>query len=223
MSRLTVTNSTRRALRFSKRRLTSTFPFFSADKTQLTICLRHSYLRCFNEPSLMVSFSSSLNSSSSTFVDAFRFPRPPSDHLIDGVVFSSLRDQMIVMRGEFPLVFCPPFSLSILTTFLLHSSDQFDLGSALHLLFTNYNIHGEDVLSPDAWEISEEWLRAFPYVVLLASVLLQTSQRTDFFPRVSSRMLAHEALISSTNKWRLQRGLAPLVLEEIRDGVGGSH
>ncbi|KAL7409012.1 hypothetical protein BDY24DRAFT_404702 [Mrakia frigida] len=98
----------------------------------------------------------------------------PHDHLIDGVVFSSLRDQMIVMR------------------------DQFDLGSALHLLFTNYNIHGEDVLSPDAWEISEEWLRAFP-------------------------MLAHEALISSTNKWRLQRGLAPLVLEEIRDGVGGSH
>jgi len=73
------------------------------------------------------------------------------EHLIDGVVQPSLRDQMILMRGKY----------NILKVF--------------RDLSTQYEIPGEDPLDHRNWEISEEWM--IKYFILVNRELIATCNR----------------------------------------------
>ncbi|ORY29518.1 hypothetical protein BCR39DRAFT_531931 [Naematelia encephala] len=61
----------------------------------------------------------------------------PHEHAIDGFIFPSIRDRMILLRG------------------------RYDLVEAFHGMLNEYTIHGQDVLDHNNWEISEKWLQDF--------------------------------------------------------------
>lgn len=74
---------------------------------------------------------------------------------------------MILLRGEF----CDQRSLAscfinVIRTLLLTVlvSERFNLVDCLHEYRVAVNIHGDDVLAHNNWEISESWLQRYKYV-----------------------------------------------------------
>lgn len=61
----------------------------------------------------------------------------PHEHAIDGILFPSIRDRMILLRG------------------------RYDLVEAFHGYITEFTLHGDDALDHRNWEGSEKWLREF--------------------------------------------------------------
>ncbi|BEI91231.1 uncharacterized protein CcaverHIS019_0400510 [Cutaneotrichosporon cavernicola] len=61
----------------------------------------------------------------------------PHEHAIDGIVFPSIRDRMILLRGKYDLV------------------------EAFHGYITEFTLHGDDALDHRNWEASERWLQDF--------------------------------------------------------------
>jgi hypothetical protein len=61
----------------------------------------------------------------------------PHEHAIDGILFPSIRDRMILLRGKYDLV------------------------EAFHGYITEFTLHGDDALDHRNWEASERWLRSF--------------------------------------------------------------
>jgi hypothetical protein len=61
----------------------------------------------------------------------------PHEHAIDGVLFPSLRDRMVLLRGKYDLV------------------------EAFHGYITEFSLHGDDALDHRNWEASEKWLTQF--------------------------------------------------------------
>lgn len=116
------------------------------------------------------------------------------EHLIDGVVQPSLRDQMILMRGKY----------NILKVFR-DLSTQYEIpggecarrvGLSLpSLIFPNLTYRhlalSEDPLDHRNWEISEEWM-------------------------IKYFILVNRELIATCNRWRAQRGDRLLDYDELR-------
>nr|XP_018264594.1 uncharacterized protein I303_02766 [Kwoniella dejecticola CBS 10117]OBR86752.1 hypothetical protein I303_02766 [Kwoniella dejecticola CBS 10117] len=94
----------------------------------------------------------------------------PHEHAIDGIIFPSVRDRMILLRG------------------------RYDLVEVFHAMLTEFELHGDDVLDHNNYEISETFIENF-------SILIDDS------------------VISISNKWRIQRGLSPLTLPD-RETMG---
>ena len=61
----------------------------------------------------------------------------PHEYVIDGLPFPSMRDRMILLRG------------------------QYDLVSALTDIVMSFSVHGEDVLNHESWEIGEDWIKKY--------------------------------------------------------------
>lgn len=61
----------------------------------------------------------------------------PHEHAIDGILFPSIRDRMILLRG------------------------RYDLVEAFHGYITEFTLHGDDALDHRNWEGSEKWLKEF--------------------------------------------------------------
>jgi len=81
----------------------------------------------------------------------------PHESVIDAILHPELRDRMILLRGRFDLVDC------------------------LHDYRHAVTIHGDDVLAHGNWEISENWLLKYKYLV-------------------------DPATLNHTNRWRRERG-----------------
>lgn len=86
----------------------------------------------------------------------------PHEHAIDGILFPTMRDRMILMRG------------------------RYDLVEAFHGYITEFTLHGDDALDHRNWEASERWLNNYS-------------------------VIADEEVYGITNKWRVARGLRPLI------------
>ncbi|PIL36774.1 transcription factor [Ganoderma sinense ZZ0214-1] len=89
----------------------------------------------------------------------------PHESMIDCVLHPELRDRMILLRERFNLVDC------------------------LHEYRLAVNIHGDDVLAHNNWEISESWLQRYKFLV-------------------------DPATLNITNKWRRERGEVELHVGE---------
>lgn len=98
----------------------------------------------------------------------------PHDSIIDTILHPELRDTMILLR------------------------DRFDLAECTSAFLWSTVIHGEDVLSHTNWEISEDWLRRYNFLV-------------------------DEALLNSANRWRRERGDVELTMADISQGRDDSR
>ncbi|CDZ98032.1 Protein of unknown function DUF3425 [Phaffia rhodozyma] len=94
----------------------------------------------------------------------------PHSHMIDGIPIAELRDTMIQFK------------------------DQYDLGEALSELCEDVEIHGQDALSGDSWEIPELWMRKYP-------------------------MLINEQILSGANRWRSRRGDPIIAMADLKVSV----
>jgi len=95
----------------------------------------------------------------------------PHDNLIDGVVYPEVRDRMILLK------------------------DRFDLAECLTTLLWSTIVHGDDVLAHTNWELGEDWLRTYGFLV-------------------------EESVLASVNRWRRIRGDPELKMAEINpDGA----
>ncbi|KAF8528901.1 hypothetical protein BU17DRAFT_73155 [Hysterangium stoloniferum] len=86
--------------------------------------------------------------------------------IIDGIPHPELRNRMILLRGRFNLAEC------------------------IHKYLTSTTIHGDDVLAHANWEIHEDWLKQFGYLV-------------------------DATTLSLTNRWRKERGEPEIQMGEI--------
>ncbi|KAF8325279.1 uncharacterized protein EI90DRAFT_3073689 [Cantharellus anzutake] len=96
----------------------------------------------------------------------------PHDNLIDGIVYPEIRDRMILLK------------------------DRFDLAECLSMFLWTSIVHDDDVLAHSNWELGEDWLRRYGFLV-------------------------EESVLSNVNKWRRTRGEAELVLSEINPDAAG--
>ncbi|WWD05851.1 hypothetical protein V865_003934 [Kwoniella europaea PYCC6329] len=85
----------------------------------------------------------------------------PHEHAIDGIIFPSIRDRMILLRG------------------------RYDLVEVFRAMLSELELHGDDVLDHNNYEISERFIDNY-------SILID------------------DIVINISNKWRAQRG-APLL------------
>ncbi|BGP32236.1 hypothetical protein JCM10296v2_004017 [Rhodotorula toruloides] len=90
-------------------------------------------------------------------------PHPP---FFDGIIWPSLRDRLILLK------------------------DQFALPTLIEDFCNGVSVNGDDSLAPEAWELSEEFIRKYWYVV---------DQET----------------LQITNRWRKERGEKELSLSEL--------
>ncbi|BGO99790.1 hypothetical protein NBRC10513v2_004018 [Rhodotorula toruloides] len=90
-------------------------------------------------------------------------PHPP---FFDGIIWPSLRDRLILLK------------------------DQFALPTLIEDFCNGVSVNGDDSLAPEAWELSEEFIRKYWYVV---------DQET----------------LQITNRWRKERGETELSLSEL--------
>ncbi|KIJ56562.1 hypothetical protein M422DRAFT_22723 [Sphaerobolus stellatus SS14] len=86
--------------------------------------------------------------------------------IINGIVHPEIRNRMILLRG------------------------RFDLADCIHSYLKNTTIHGDDVLAHANWEINEEWLKQYGYLVDPSTLAL-------------------------TNRWRKERGEPEIPYSEI--------
>jgi len=86
--------------------------------------------------------------------------------IIDGIPHPEIRNRMILLRGRFNLADC------------------------IHSYMKSTKIHGDDVLAHANWEISEDWLRQYGYLVDPTTLTL-------------------------TNRWRKERGEPEIIYSEI--------
>jgi len=86
--------------------------------------------------------------------------------IIDGIPHPDLRNRMILLRGRFNLAEC------------------------IHQYLTSTTIHGDDVLAHANWEIHEDWLKRFGFLV-------------------------DATTLSLTNRWRKERGEPEIQMAEI--------
>ncbi|EIW66639.1 hypothetical protein TREMEDRAFT_34871, partial [Tremella mesenterica DSM 1558] len=63
------------------------------------------------------------------------------EHFIDGIIFPSIRDRMILLRG------------------------RYDMVEAFYSILSQFVLHGQDPLDHRNWEISEKFLNDFPMLV----------------------------------------------------------
>ncbi|KZT72599.1 hypothetical protein DAEQUDRAFT_663954 [Daedalea quercina L-15889] len=90
--------------------------------------------------------------------------------VIDAIVHPELRDRVILLRGRFDLVDC------------------------LHDYHNEVTIHGDDVLAHTNWELSENWLHRYKFLV-------------------------DQATLAIANRWRRERGESELRLADFQDTV----
>ncbi|KAM0791533.1 hypothetical protein ACM66B_005982 [Microbotryomycetes sp. NB124-2] len=90
----------------------------------------------------------------------------PHSTFFDGIIFPSLRDRLILLK------------------------DQYDLQTLLEDLMEALNIHGNDILQPCNWELSEKFLRKYWYVI-------------------------DAEVLGYTNRWRKERGEVELTMRSI--------
>ncbi|KAF9520399.1 hypothetical protein BS47DRAFT_1378924 [Hydnum rufescens UP504] len=90
----------------------------------------------------------------------------PHDNLIDGVVYPEIRDRMILLK------------------------DRFDLAECLTMLLWSTIVHGDDVLAHINWELGEDWLRTYGFLV-------------------------DDTVLASVNRWRRVRGDPELKMGDI--------
>ncbi|GAA6038203.1 hypothetical protein JCM8097_005792 [Rhodosporidiobolus ruineniae] len=79
----------------------------------------------------------------------------PHHPFFDGIIFSSLRDRLILLK------------------------DQLTIEELISDLSRAVNIHGQDLLNPQAWEISEEFLRKYWYVIDKEVLEISNRWRTE--------------------------------------------
>nr|XP_019004725.1 uncharacterized protein I203_02849 [Kwoniella mangroviensis CBS 8507]OCF68186.1 hypothetical protein I203_02849 [Kwoniella mangroviensis CBS 8507] len=89
----------------------------------------------------------------------------PHEHAIDGILFPSIRDRMILLRGEYDLV------------------------EVFRAMLAEFELHGDDVLDHNNYEISERFIENY-------SILID------------------DIVINISNKWRAQRGASLLGMPE---------
>ncbi|GAA5819952.1 hypothetical protein JCM11251_005423 [Rhodosporidiobolus azoricus] len=85
----------------------------------------------------------------------------PHHPFFDGIIFSSMRDRLILLK------------------------DQYSVDELIQDFTVAIQIHGDDLLSPDAWELSETFLKKYWYVI-------------------------DQEVLDISNRWRSERGEAPL-------------
>ncbi|BGP24801.1 transcription factor [Rhodotorula toruloides] len=90
-------------------------------------------------------------------------PHPP---FFDGIIFPSLRDRLILLK------------------------DQLELPTLIEDFSTGVSVNGDDSLAPESWELSEEFIRKYWYVV-------------------------DQDTLSITNKWRKERGEKEFSLSDL--------
>ncbi|KAK8861477.1 hypothetical protein IAR55_002298 [Kwoniella newhampshirensis] len=75
----------------------------------------------------------------------------PHEHAIDGIVFPTVRDRMILLRG------------------------RYDLVEVFHAILSEFSLHGEDVLDHRSYEVSEKFIRN--YSILISEQVYEVSDR----------------------------------------------
>lgn len=88
------------------------------------------------------------------------------ESVIDRIIHPELRDRIILLRGQFSLADC-----------------LYDYKKAVR-------VHGDDVLAHSNWELSEQWLQKYSYLV-------------------------GEATLDICNRWRRERGEVELKLSAV--------
>ncbi|KAL5508357.1 hypothetical protein ACEPAH_5976 [Sanghuangporus vaninii] len=91
----------------------------------------------------------------------------PHESVIDTIPHPELRDRLILLRG------------------------RFDLVDALHDYTKSLTLHGDDVLAHSNWEIGENWLRRYGFLV-------------------------DQPVLNICNRWRRERGEPELLLADIQ-------
>ncbi|GAA5850576.1 hypothetical protein JCM8547_001918 [Rhodosporidiobolus lusitaniae] len=92
----------------------------------------------------------------------------PHHVFFDGIIFPSLRDRLILLKDQYPLD-------DLIADF--SSNDT-------------VKVHGNDILQPEAWELSEAFLRKWWYVI-------------------------DKEVLDISNRWRAERGQPPLSMRDI--------
>ncbi|WWC87758.1 uncharacterized protein L201_002650 [Kwoniella dendrophila CBS 6074] len=75
----------------------------------------------------------------------------PHEHAIDGIIFPSIRDRMILLRG------------------------RYDLVEVFHAMLTEFELHGDDVLDHTNYEISEKFID--DYSILIDDIVISISNK----------------------------------------------
>jgi hypothetical protein len=88
------------------------------------------------------------------------------DSVIDGIIHPELRNRMILLR------------------------DRYDLSECMIQYINTSIVHGDDVLSHTNWELSEEWVRQYSFLV-------------------------DEGTLALANRWRRERGEEDIVLDGV--------
>ncbi|KAL5527283.1 hypothetical protein ACEPAG_6074 [Sanghuangporus baumii] len=91
----------------------------------------------------------------------------PHESVIDSIPYPELRDRLILLRG------------------------RFDLVDALHDYTKSLTLHGDDVLAHSNWELGENWLRRYGFLV-------------------------DQPVLNICNRWRRERGEPELLLADIQ-------
>lgn len=76
----------------------------------------------------------------------------PHEHAIDGVLFPSVRDRMILLRGRYDL-------LEAFQGYVTEVRYRGAWGQTT--LTAQFTLHGDDALDHRNWEASERWLTQF--------------------------------------------------------------
>lgn len=95
----------------------------------------------------------------------------PHDPLVDGIIYPEIRDRMILLK------------------------DQYDLAKCLTDFIWTTIIHGDDVLAHTNWELGEQWLRTYGFLV-------------------------DDSVLTSCNKWRRMRGDVELTMSDLSADPG---
>ncbi|KAF8313419.1 hypothetical protein DL93DRAFT_2081116 [Clavulina sp. PMI_390] len=89
------------------------------------------------------------------------------DPLVDGIIYPEVRDRMILLK------------------------DQYDFAKCLTEFLWTVIIHGDDVLAHNNWELGEQWLRTYGFLV-------------------------DDGVLACCNKWRRARGDVELTMADIQ-------
>lgn len=108
-------------------------------------------------------------------------PHPP---FFDGIIWPSLRDRLILLK------------------------DQFALPTLIEDFCNGVSVNGDDSLAPEAWELSEDFVRKY----WCATRFLRRSSHRS---RCSRRYIVDQETLQITNRWRKERGEKELSLSEL--------
>lgn len=108
-----------------------------------------------------------------------------AEHIIDGIIFPTLRDKMIMLRGQ-----SSQAASSSATNGVCHITGKYNIFDALRGMWDAFQIMGEDTLDHNSWEVSEQWMK-------------------------QNLMLVDNEVIAISNRWRLKRGEPAITRETL--------